>query len=94
MQLVLLVTFLIFAKYWVVCFEMTNFRLGDGEYLSIIIIKSEVSTFPIVVIFFYSGCVSEVVASLYAVSFTPCMYIPGKLGFVSLITVQSFYVRK
>ena len=39
---------------------------------------------PIVDIFF-SGCVPEVVVPLYAVGF---IYIPGKLGFVSFITVQ------
>ena len=45
----------------------------------IIIIKSEVSAFPFVVIFF-RGCVPAVVAPSYAVGF---IYIPGKLFFVS-----------
>ena len=45
--------------------------------------KSEVSTFHIVDIFF-RGCVPEVVVS-YAVGF---IYIPGELGFLSFITVQ------
>ena len=68
--------------------------LSDREDLSIthliIIIKSEVSTFPIVVIFF-RGYVPEMVAPSYAGSF---IYIPGKLGFVSFITVQSYDARK
>ena len=43
----------------------------------IIIIKSEVSTFPIVVIFF-RGCVSEMVLLSYSVIYY--IYIPGTLG--------------
>ena len=43
----------------------------------IIIIKSEVSTFPIVVIFF-RGCVSEMVVLSYSVIYY--IYIPGTLG--------------
>ena len=43
----------------------------------IIIIKSEVSTFPIVVIFF-RGCVSGMFVSSYYVTY--CIYIPGKPG--------------
>ena len=42
-----------------------------------IIIKSEVSTFPIVVIFF-RGCVSEMVVLSYSVIYY--IYIPGTLG--------------
>ena len=53
-------------------------------------IKSEVSIFPIVVIFF-RGCVPEVVVPSYAVG---SIYIPGKQGFVSFITVQSYDVHK
>ena len=45
-------------------------------YHLIIIIKSEVSTFPIVVIFFH-GCVSEMVVLSYPVIYY--IYIPGKL---------------
>ena len=44
----------------------------------IIIIKSEVSTFPLVIIFF-RGRVSEMFVTSYYVTY--CMYIPGKLGF-------------
>ena len=56
----------------------------------IIIITSEVSTFPIVVIFFH-GRVPEVVVPSFAVGF---IYILGKLGFVSFIIRQSYDVRK
>ena len=54
--------------------------LGDWKNISIthliIIIKSEVSTFPIVVIFF-RGCVSEMVVLSYSVIYY--IYIPGTL---------------
>ena len=49
--------------YGVVCVQLAHFSIGDWKDLSIahviIIIKSEVSTFPIVIIFF-RGCVSEI----------------------------------
>ena len=51
----------------------------------IIIIKSEVSTFPIVIIFF-RGCVSEMFVTSYSV--TCCTYIPGKPGICFIIIVQ------
>ena len=51
----------------------------------IIIIKSEESIFPIAVTFFLC-CVLGVFVPAYAVGF---IYIAGKLGFVSFITVQS-----
>ena len=41
----------------------------------IIIIKSELSTFPIVIIFF-RGCVPEMFVTSYAVTY--CIYVPGK----------------
>ena len=54
---------------------------GDRKDLSIahviIIIKSEVSTFPIVIIFF-RGCVSEMGVTSYSVNYY--IYIPGKPG--------------
>ena len=57
------------------------FELGDWKNIfithRIIIIKSEVSTFPIVVIFF-RGCVSEMVVLSYFVIY--CIYIPAILG--------------
>ena len=40
---------------------------------------------------FFRGCVPDVVVPPYAVGF---IYIPGKLGFVSLITVQFYDVFK
>ena len=73
--------------YGVVCVKLAYSYLGDREHIFvthlIIIIKSEKSTFPIVVIFF-RGCV-------HAVGF---IYILWKLGFVFFITVQSYDVRK
>ena len=54
---------------------------GDRKDLSIaqviIIIKSGVSTFPIVIIFF-CGSVSEMGVTSYSVNY--CIYIPGKPG--------------
>ena len=43
----------------------------------IIIIKSEVSIFPIVIIFF-RGCVPEMFVTSYSVTY--CIYVPGKPG--------------
>ena len=43
----------------------------------IIIIKSEESTFPIVIIFF-RGCVPEMFVASYSVTY--CIYVPGKPG--------------
>ena len=43
----------------------------------IIIIKSEVSTFPIVIIFF-RGCVPQMFVTSYSVTY--CIYVPGKPG--------------
>ena len=67
--------------YRVACVELAHSSLGDWKNISIthliIIIKSEVSTFPIVVIFF-RGCVSEMVVLSYSVIFY--IYIPGTLG--------------
>ena len=55
--------------------------LGDWTDISIahviIIIKSEVSTFPIVIIFF-RGCVPEMFVTSYSVTY--CIYVPGKPG--------------
>ena len=61
-----------------------SFSSGDWKDMFkahvIIIIKSEVSTFPIVFIFFH-GRVSEMFVTSYSVTY--CIYIPGKLGFCS-----------
>ena len=43
----------------------------------IIIIKSEVSTLPIII--FFRGCVPEMFVTSYSVTY--CIYIPGKPGF-------------
>ena len=73
--------------------KLAHSRLGDqGDIFVthiITIIKSEVSPFPSVVLFFHS-CVSEVVVPSYAVGFI--YYIPGKLGVLSFITVQYYDV--
>ena len=62
--------------------------IGDWNDLSIahviIIIKSEVSTFPIVIIFF-RGCVSEMFVTSYSVTY--CLYISRNLEFVFIIIV-------
>ena len=66
--------------------------LGDWKDISIahviIIIKSEVSTFPIVIKFF-RGRVPEIFVTSYFVTY--CIYVPGKPGiceFVFIIIVQ------
>ena len=55
--------------------------LGDWKDVSIahviIIIKLEVSTFPIVIIFF-RGCVPQMFVTSYSI--TCCIYVPGKPG--------------
>ena len=57
------------------------FQYGDWKDISIahviIIIKSEVSTFPIVIIFF-RGCVPEMFVISYSATY--CIYVPGKPG--------------
>ena len=69
--------------------QLAHFSIGDWKYIFIahviIIIKSEVSTFPIVIIFF-RGCVSEMFVTSYSVTF--CIYIPGNGEFVFIIIVQ------
>ena len=83
MLLVLSITFVILI-YGVVCVQLTHFSSGDWKDIFIahviIIIKSEVSTFPIVIIFFRGG-VSEMFGTSYSVTY--CIYIPGKLRFCS-----------
>ena len=55
--------------------------IGDWKDISIahviIIIKSEVSTFPVAIIFF-RGCMSKMIVTSYSVTY--CMYIPEKPG--------------
>ena len=82
MLLVLSITFYFHFNIWV-CMCSTGlfqYRWLKG-YISIahviIIIKSEVTTFPIVIIFF-RGCVPEMFVTSYSVTY--CIYIPGKPG--------------
>ena len=81
MLLVLSITFVI-KIYGIVCVQLTHFSSGDWKDIFIahviIIIKSEVSTFPVVIIFF-RGRVSEMFVTSYSVTY--CIYIPEKLGF-------------
>ena len=82
-MLLLSITFVI-NIYGGVCVQLTHFISGDWNDIFIahviIIIKSEVSTFPIVVVFF-RGRVSEMLVTSYFVTY--CIFIPGKLGFCS-----------
>ena len=92
MYLVLSSTYLFFFTVCgVVCVQLSpsSGRKDISINHLIIIIKSEVLTFPIVVISF-RVCVPEVVVPSLAVGF---IYIPRKLGLVSFITVQSYDVR-
>ena len=70
-----------FCKYRVAFVELAHSNLGYWKNIFItqlvIIIKSEISDFPIVVIFF-RGCVSEMVVLSYSVIYY--IYIPGTLG--------------
>ena len=79
MLLVLSITFLQYKGLYV--FNWPISVLGDWKDISIahviIIIKSEVSTFPIVIIFF-RGCVPEMFVTSYSVTY--CIYVPGKPG--------------
>ena len=84
MLLVLSITF--YCQYTIVygsvCVQLAHSSLGDWKDIStahvVIIIKSEVSAFPIVSIFFCS-CVPEMFVTSYSVIY--CTYIPGKPGF-------------
>ena len=81
MKLVLSITFVI-AIYGVVCVRLAHFSLGNWKDISIahviIIIKSEVSILPSVIIFF-CGCVPEMFVISYSVTY--CICIQGKPGF-------------
>ena len=73
--------FIFNTLYGVVCVQLAHFSKGDWKDISIarviIIIKSEVSTFPIVIIFF-RGCVPELFVTSSSVTY--CIYVPGKPG--------------
>ena len=66
---------------YVVFVHLAHFSIGDWKNISIahliIIIKSEVSIFPIVIILF-RGCVPEMFVTSYSVTY--CIYVPGKPG--------------
>ena len=63
--------FIVNTIYGVVCVQLAHFSLGDWKDISfahvIIIIKSEVSTIPIVIIFF-RGCVPEMFVHILSLS--------------------------
>ena len=63
--------------------------LGDWKDISIahfiIIIKPEVFTFPIIIIFF-RGCVPEMFVTSYSVTY--CIYVPENREFVFIIILQ------
>ena len=64
----------------VVGVQLAHFSISDWKDISIahvIIIKSEVSTFPNVIIFF-RGCVPKMFVASYSVTY--CIYVPGKPG--------------
>ena len=67
---------------YVACVQLAQFSLGDWKDIFIahviIILKSEVSTLPIVIIFI-RGCVPEMFVTSYYVTYY--IYIPGKPGF-------------
>ena len=72
--------FIVIIIYGVVCVQLAHFSLGDWKDMSIahviIIIKSEVSILPIVIIFF-RGCVPKMFAKSYSVGI--CSFILGKI---------------
>ena len=74
--------FIVITIYGVVCFQLAHFSLSGWKDISIahfiIIIKSEVSTWPIIIIFF-RGCVPEMFVTSHSVTY--CIYTPGKRGF-------------
>ena len=73
--------FIFITIYGVVCVQLAHFSIGDWKDISvahvIIIIKSELSTYSIVIIFF-RGCVPEMFVTSYSVTY--CIYAPGKPG--------------
>ena len=84
MLLVLSITFSSTTIYGVACVQLVYFNIGDWKDIFIvhviIIIKSEVSTFLIVIIF-SCGCVPEVFVTYHSVTY--CIYILGQPGIFS-----------
>ena len=66
----------IFTIIYGVCVQLAHFSTGDWQHASIahviIIIKSEVSTFPIVIIFFRC-CVPKIFVTSYSVTYCICV---------------------
>ena len=82
--------FIFITIYGVVCVQLDHFSLGDWKDISIahviIIIKSEVSTFPIVI--FFRGCVPKI---LYII-FCYILHIhSGKTGNLFLLLLCSLW---
>ena len=73
--------FIVIIIYGVVCVQLAHFSLGDWKDISIahviIIIRSELSTLPIIA--FFHGYVSEKFVASYSATY--CIFIPGKPGF-------------
>ena len=95
MLLVLSITFLFSIQYiGLYVFNWPISVLGDWKDISIalviIIVKSEVSTYPIVIIFF-RGCVPEMFVTSYSVTY--CIYVPGKPGMPVRYILSSVWVR-
>ena len=86
--------FVVITIYGVVLVRLAHFSFGDWKDIFIahviIIIKSEVSTLPIVIIFF-RGRVPELFVKSYYV--TNCICIPGIPGFFSLLLCSSWWVQ-
>ena len=80
-QYIYIYIYIYITIYVVVCVQLAHLSIGNWKDISIahviIIIKSEVSTFTIVFIFF-RGCVPEMFVTSY--SATNCIYIPEKSG--------------
>ena len=94
MVLVLSITFHFnYYIYGVVCVQLAHFSLGDWEDISIahvtIIIKSEVSTLPIII--FFRGCVPEILVTSYSVTYW--IYIPGNRILFSLLLCSLWWMQ-
>ena len=81
MLLILSITFYFHYNIWSCMCSTGPLSIGDWKDISkahgIIIIKSEISTFPIVIIFFHA-CVPGMFVTSYFVTY--CIYVTGKLG--------------
>ena len=79
--------FIFITIYGIVCAQLAHLSIGDWKDISsahvIIIVKSEVSTFPIVFIFF-RGCVPK----MYVTSYSVTIYIRENREFVFISIVQ------